>query len=57
MKGGDTDRRIFRESNAYVARHATTTKWKLEPYQELKQYVVVVFGGLHQIQLSSPVQQ
>jgi hypothetical protein len=52
QKGGNADRRTFRESNAYFARHATTTKQKSEPYQELKQYVIVIFNGLYKIRLS-----
>jgi hypothetical protein len=52
LTGGDSDSRPFRESNAYFARHGTTIKRKPELYQELKQYVIVVFNELHQIQFS-----
>jgi hypothetical protein len=52
QNGGNADRRAFRETNAYFARHATTTKQKSEPYQELKQYMIVIFNGLYKIRLS-----
>jgi hypothetical protein len=50
--GGNADRRTFRESNAYFDRHATTAKQKSEPYQEVKQYVIVIFNELYKIRLS-----
>jgi hypothetical protein len=52
QQGGNADRRTFRESNAYFDRHATTTKQKSEPSQELKQYVIVIFNRLYKIRLS-----
>jgi hypothetical protein len=36
-----------RESNLYSASHATTTKQKRELYQEVKQYMMVLFNALY----------
>jgi hypothetical protein len=36
-----------RESNPYSASHATTTKQKPELYQEVKQYMMVLFNALY----------
>jgi hypothetical protein len=52
QKGGNADRRTLRESNSYFPRHATTTKQKSELYQELQQYMIVIFNGLYKIRLS-----
>jgi hypothetical protein len=51
-KGRNVKRRALRESSTNFDRYATTTKRNSESYQELKQYVIVIFNELGQIQLS-----
>jgi hypothetical protein len=43
---------VVRPSDFCPVHGEPSKDWKPEPYQELKQYVILVFSGLHQIQLS-----